>query len=192
MKKKPKIIFIDTEFTGEHAATTLVSLGIVTLDGDELYLTFDDYDHKQVTDWLQENVLANIDKSQSVSSSEGYLLMNRFLSDYSDAFPIFVVSAGLAQDSVLFMELFKYGCPNPEHFHSLHHLPDYLKHNAFIDLNTLFRAAGKVPPSDRAAFAGMAGMSAHDALDDARVVRACFMKLYRTEAGQALVCSLSR
>ena len=30
-----KIVFLDTEFTGEHRATTLVSLGMVTRDGAE-------------------------------------------------------------------------------------------------------------------------------------------------------------
>ena len=46
-KKYPKIIFIDTEFTGEHAYTTLVSLGITTLEGDEFYVTLNDYDKNQ-------------------------------------------------------------------------------------------------------------------------------------------------
>ena len=31
-----KIIFLDTEFTGEHSKTTLVSAGFVTLDNKKL------------------------------------------------------------------------------------------------------------------------------------------------------------
>ena len=33
-----KIIFLDTEFTGEHSKTTLVSAGFVTLDNKKLYI----------------------------------------------------------------------------------------------------------------------------------------------------------
>ena len=65
-KKNPKIVFIDTEFTGEHAYTTLISIGVVTLDGRELYITLNDYDKDQITDWLKENVLADIDPEQLI------------------------------------------------------------------------------------------------------------------------------
>ena len=79
-------------------------------------------------------------------------------------------------------------------FHSLHDLPDYLSHFAFIDLNTLFRTAGVSPPTDREAFAGWEkdGAKRHDALHDARVVRDCFLKLAQSAAGQTLIKSLER
>ena len=48
MLNNQKIVFLDTEFTGEHIHTTLVSIGMVTLEGAELYLTLNDYDESQV------------------------------------------------------------------------------------------------------------------------------------------------
>ena len=60
MDFEKSFIIFDTEFTGEHAFTTLVSIGLVTLDGEELYITLNDYDKDQVTDWLKENVLKYI------------------------------------------------------------------------------------------------------------------------------------
>lgn len=44
-----KIVFIDTEYTGEHALTTLVSVDLVTLEGNGLCLALNDYDRDQVT-----------------------------------------------------------------------------------------------------------------------------------------------
>ena len=57
-----KLVFFDTEYTGGHAFTTLVSVGLVRLDGRELYLTLSDYARGQVTNWLRENVLSLIDE----------------------------------------------------------------------------------------------------------------------------------
>ena len=48
-----KIVFLDLEFTGEHAYATPVSFGLVTLDNQELYVTLNDYSKDQVTDWLK-------------------------------------------------------------------------------------------------------------------------------------------
>ena len=48
----------------------LISIGIVTLEGESLYITLNDYDRDEVTDWVRENVLSWIDETQSVSSRE--------------------------------------------------------------------------------------------------------------------------
>lgn len=189
-----KMVFIDTEFTGEHAATTLVSIGIVGLDGRELYQAYNDYDESQVTEWLRENVLSLINPGDTRSAPQAFSEFKAFLDDYAGADRLYVVSAGLAQDLVLFLELFKHGRDGAGQFHSLHDLPDYLSHFAFIDLNTLFRTAGVSPPADREAFAGWEkdGAKRHDALHDARVVRDCFLKLAQSAAGKTLIESLER
>ena len=62
-----KIIFADTEFTGEHSKTNLVSAGFVTLDNKKLYVTLNDYKTDQVTQWLKQNVLSKIDKKKSIN-----------------------------------------------------------------------------------------------------------------------------
>ena len=53
-------IFIDTEFTGLHKNTTLISIGLVDELGNGLYCELLDYDKNQVNTWLQENVIQNL------------------------------------------------------------------------------------------------------------------------------------
>lgn len=59
-------IFFDTEFTGLQKDTDLISIGLVSEDDKEFYAVFTDYDitkarSKENMDWLQENVIANLD-----------------------------------------------------------------------------------------------------------------------------------
>ena len=53
-------LFFDTEFTGLHQNTTLISLGIISENGDTFYAEFTDYDESQVNDWIQDNVIDNL------------------------------------------------------------------------------------------------------------------------------------
>ena len=52
-------IFFDTEFTGLHKDTTLISIGMVAENGATFYAEFNDYDKSQCDDWIVENVLSN-------------------------------------------------------------------------------------------------------------------------------------
>jgi hypothetical protein len=47
-------IFFDTEFTGLHQGTTLISLGAISECGKTFYAEFTDYAITQVDDWLKE------------------------------------------------------------------------------------------------------------------------------------------
>ena len=53
-------IFIDTEFTGLHKNTTLISIGLVTEEGHKFYAEFNDYDKSQCDDWINENVISKL------------------------------------------------------------------------------------------------------------------------------------
>lgn len=53
-------LFFDTEFTGLHKGTTLISIGVVSEDGRSFYSEFTDYDKSQVNDWIQKNVIENL------------------------------------------------------------------------------------------------------------------------------------
>lgn len=53
-------IFFDTEFTGLHKDTTLISIGMVDEVGRCFYGEFTDYDVSQVSVWIEENVLSNL------------------------------------------------------------------------------------------------------------------------------------
>ena len=53
-------IFFDTEFTGLHKDTTLISIGCIDEDGKTFYAEFTDYDPRQCDDWIRENVIAHL------------------------------------------------------------------------------------------------------------------------------------
>lgn len=41
-------VFFDTEFTGLHQKTTLISIGLISEDGKTFYAELTDYDQTQV------------------------------------------------------------------------------------------------------------------------------------------------
>lgn len=45
-------IYFDTEFTGLHQNTTLISIGCVSEDNKTFYAELDDYDQSQVNVWI--------------------------------------------------------------------------------------------------------------------------------------------
>lgn len=53
-------IFFDTEFTGLHQHTTLISIGLVAEDGRYFYGEIIDYAEHQVDEWIHENVIENL------------------------------------------------------------------------------------------------------------------------------------
>lgn len=53
-------VFYDAEFTGLHRNTSLISIGLVSESGAYFYAEFNDYDDKQVTDWIRDNVIAGL------------------------------------------------------------------------------------------------------------------------------------
>lgn len=57
MNKRCKFICFDTEFTGLHAGTTLISIGCKDQLGRTFYAEFTDYEKNQVTDWLNVNII---------------------------------------------------------------------------------------------------------------------------------------
>ena len=53
-------VFFDTEFTGLHKDTTLISIGLVAEDGRTFYAELTDYDKSQCDDWIVEHVINNL------------------------------------------------------------------------------------------------------------------------------------
>ena len=53
-------IFFDTEFTGLHKNTELISIGLIAENGYTFYGEITNYDKSQVDDWIQENVINNL------------------------------------------------------------------------------------------------------------------------------------
>lgn len=71
-------LFMDSEFTGLHQHTTLISLGIVAATGQTFYAEFTDYDKDQVDDWLQKNVLDNLIHKAPSSGENDFLMDARY------------------------------------------------------------------------------------------------------------------
>jgi len=56
MRQDTVKVFFDTEFTGLHQATTLISIGLVAETGETFYAELNDYDKSQVDPWVQQNI----------------------------------------------------------------------------------------------------------------------------------------
>lgn len=63
-------LFFDTEFTGLHKDTNLISIGIVSEDGKKFYAEFCDYDRTKCDDWILENVISNLYLSEPMFEEE--------------------------------------------------------------------------------------------------------------------------
>ena len=173
-----KLVFIDAEYTGEHAYTTLVSLGLVTEDEEELYFTLNDYSQDQVTDWLSKNVLNQINSEKSITSNEAYKELSNWFDLIRNDNKISLVSHGLGSDLLLLYELFKYKNSDMKFFHALHCLPKYLNHCNHFDLSTLMFLAGIDPSIDRDKFIfNKSTNKRHNAIHDAKLAKKCFEKI---------------
>jgi hypothetical protein len=176
LSNKMKIVFLDTEFTGEHRGTTLVSVGMVTRAGEEFYRCTNDFKLEQVSPWLEENVLAKIANEERIGSGQLAAELDAWLRRYSGGEKVHFCSAGKLLDILLVYDLYQHLAAGPD-FHYLHSVPQFISHAAHIDLCSLFWCAGLDPGLDRAAFAGVSAEGRHDALGDARINRLCFEKL---------------
>jgi hypothetical protein len=178
-------IFFDTEFTGLHQRTTLISIGLVSEGGREFYGELTDYDVDQVDDWIKDNVIANlIYKSEKWALGEpggnwaytdgahtgrrgdkAYIAqeLTKWLAEHGNR-KIEMWSDCLAYDWVLFCNLWGHAFNIPG---NIYYIP--------FDLSTLFKLKGIDPDIDREKFAGITdGQSKHNALWDARVIKACY------------------
>lgn len=52
--------FLDTEFIEDGRTIDLISVGIVSSDGREYYAQSTEFDHRNASDWVRENVLAHL------------------------------------------------------------------------------------------------------------------------------------
>jgi len=160
-------IFLDTEFTGLHQNTSLISIGMVAEDGRELYCELNDYDHEQVDEWLKTNVIANLYNTNPINREAVAKAIEGFIEPYES---VEIWSDCLAYDWVLFCELFggAFGVPK-----NVYYIP--------FDICTLMKIKGVDPDIHRESFAGIQGVK-HNALHDARVIKACYEKLANTHA----------
>ena len=113
-------IFFDTEFTGLHKNTTLISIGCVDEAGRTFYAEFTDYDRNQCDDWIKNNVIAHMRHVESPADPSLYTrhdgscevcgtksviarALKNWLNKYDD---VQLVSDVCHYDMVLFIDLF--------------------------------------------------------------------------------------
>lgn len=168
-------VFFDTEFTGLHQRTTLISIGCVAEDGQEFYAELGNYDTAQINDWLQENVIKHLWSKQPKwwSRPNGVTYVQGNAAYAADSLAAWLYPFGqvemwsdcLAYDWVLFCELFggAFGIPK-----NVYYIP--------FDLATLFKVKGIDPDINREEYAGLSGGNKHSALWDAKVIKACYDK----------------
>jgi hypothetical protein len=175
-------LYFDTEFTGLHKGTTLVSIGIVAADGRAFYAELNDYDRDQLDPWLSENVIANLWEQGYGVRLAGVMsdgqpwhvgpkdVIVDLLKGWLDSFGVDkfeVWSDCLAYDWVLFCDLFGGAFGVPE---SIYYIP--------FDLCTALKLKGIDPDISREEFAEWpTGGPKHNALHDAKIIKACVEKL---------------
>ena len=169
-------IFFDTEFTGLHKNTTLISIGLVAENGRTFYAELTDYDESQVDSWLEENVIKNLtiptggyignyDDANVLGNSD---FVRMHLRSWLETFEkVEMWSDCLAYDWVLFNHIFGHAFSIPR---NVYYIP--------FDLCTLLKVKGVDPDVSREEFSGMADASRkHNALWDAEVIKACYEEL---------------
>ena len=175
-------LFFDTEFTGLHKNTTLVSIGIIAENGMTFYAEFTDYDKEQIDEWLEKNVIQNltIEKPTNFSldddlkdyrvkgdTSEVKHYLTMWLSNFEK---VVFWSDCLSYDWVLFNHIFGHAFSIPE---NVYYIP--------FDICTLFEHKGIDADISRERYAEITNdkgqnqtseyMMKHNALYDAKVIK---------------------
>jgi hypothetical protein len=177
-------VFFDTEFTGLHQNTTLISLGMVDEDNNTFYAELGDYDYLQINNWLRENVIENLRFHGDIGGKKGWCntsfrkkiaesygnkehvagAVHEWLAAYDY---VEMWSDCLAYDWVLFNQLWGHAFNIPK---NVYYIP--------FDICTLFKMKGINPDINREEFAGIQDKpEKHNALWDAMVIKACHKKL---------------
>lgn len=176
-------VFFDTEFTGLHQKTTLISIAMVAEDGQEFYAEFTDYDKSQIDQWLQDNVMDNLmimnngqhayklnPSKDGIETDKGFAGDSAYIrTQMSDWFSQFesveMWSDCLSYDWVLFNQIFGHAFNIPR---NVYYIP--------FDICTLMKIKGIDPDISREEFVGTTGVK-HNALHDALVIKLCYEKL---------------
>ena len=194
-------VFLDTEFTGLHQNTSLLSIGIIDEDGRTFYAEISDYDFTQMDEWLLENIMSHMIFEPAKPGEEEYYSAERFddnpigqdlyksyslkmrgtikevaqeLEKWLNQYDkVEIWSDCLAYDWMLFCQMFGGAMNIPS---NVYYIP--------FDICTLFIMEGIDPDISREFYIrerldniDMPLFMKHNALWDAKVIRECFFKL---------------
>jgi hypothetical protein len=190
-------IFFDTEFTGLHKETTLISIGFISEDGKTFYAELNDYDKSQIDCWLQKNVIDNLTMQEPKKDEDEYYVASRHIDNPvgNDLYKSYCIkmrcntmelktelekwlsqfeqvemwSDCLSYDWVLFNNIFGHAFNIPK---NVYYIP--------FDICTLFKLKGIDADISREEFAEVKDdYQKHNALWDAKVIKMCYEKLAR-------------
>lgn len=180
-----KKIFVDTECTGLHKKTTLISIGLISECGKTFYAELFDYDETQVDEWVKTNVINNLileKEPWTTIEDENFLNVTHYgdiktlkielIKWFAQFGPVEIWSDCLSYDWVLFNSIFGTAFDIPE---NVYYIP--------FDICTLFKIKGVDPDISREEYSGMTvgnfgeNCKKHNALWDARVIQECYNKL---------------
>ncbi len=171
-------IFFDTEFTGLHQGTTLISIGLISECNKKFYAEFSDYDKTQVDDWIEENVIkklilqgspVDLPNDKRVVGDTAFIRQN--LLEWLEQFDeVEMWSDCLSYDWVLFCQIFGHAFKIPK---NVYYIP--------FDISTLFKIKGLDPNINREEFACKEKEQKHNSLWDAELIKLCYEKLLNLE-----------
>lgn len=173
-------VFFDTEFTGLQKNTTLISIGCISEDGRTFYAEHSGYDAKQVDEWIRENVIAHLrfthqhestpklDLEHHAMKGDRYDIRNALHEWLEQWESVEMWSDCLAYDWVLFCDLWGDALAIPK---NVYYIP--------FDLATLLKVKGVDPDISREEYAGLPNGTKHNALWDAKIIKACYEKTMR-------------
>lgn len=193
-------IFFDTEFTGLHKDTTLISIGIISEDGRTFYAELNDFDESQLDDWTQQNVIANLLFEAPKEYMPGHWEQEAYMmSTVQPDIPLTeqfnvelrgdtrTVAAQLTkwleqfnEEVEVWSDCLAYDwvlfCNLFKHAFNIPKCVYYIP----FDICTLFKVKGVDPDINREEFAGCISsddVKKHNALWDAKIIRDCYNKL---------------
>jgi hypothetical protein len=190
---------MDTEFTGLHQNTTIISLAIIDENNRQFYAEFTDYDRSQISQWHIENVVRSllfkkIGDENTVVGEYGYVGDSAFITaklkewmQYYDKQPLtFVYDVGM-YDWVLFCQLFGGSLS----------LPPNISYSP-IEFSTILRICGidskvsrvNLLTQDEQNELATTG-NLHNALYDTKLLKLCFEKLRSNPALERMMLSLT-
>ncbi len=195
-------VFFDTEFTGLHQNTKLISIGLVDEDGKSFYAEFNDWNfldfvNEKDWDWCSKNVIPNLLYDPPPPDQDEYYIKSKFdqkkilfesstirmrgsteeirrdLEDWFDeVMSVELWSDCLSYDFVLFNQIWGHAFNIPN---NINYIP--------FDICTLFKLKGIDPDINRDEYSGLLGkVQKHNSLWDAKVIRECYKKLMSTKS----------
>jgi hypothetical protein len=197
-------IFFDTEFTGLHQNTTLISIGLISECGKTFYAELIDYDKTQIDDWLQKNVIENLELTDKITKSVGGY--EKWISDkknYSNALEMALAEKDMSnfecigkipmvknrlekwlsqfEEVEIWSDCLAYDWVlfNQIFGHAFN-IPENVYYIPF-DICTLFKIKGIDADISREEFCGFSEIievqKKHNALFDAKVIKMCYERL---------------